>query len=514
MTTSPESLTDLSTATLQDGVSRLNSGRVLCVGDIMLDKFVYGNVERISPEAPIPVLHVQREKKMLGGVGNVAANIASLGGQTVVIAVTGNDDADREVRAVMQAQGITAAMVAASDRQTTVKTRFVSGTQQVLRVDEEKTAAIPQAAEQEVLKWVDHYIGDVGAVILSDYKKGVLTDAVIQGVMSRAKAAGVTVIVDPKDKNFARYAGADIITPNRKELEAATGSSCADDSAVEAAVRDLQGKYNFGAVLATRSQQGMSYLQLAHAPQVALHIPAQVREIFDVSGAGDTVIATLALGCAAGLSRPTAVMLSNLAAGIVVGKPGTATVRSDELLQAIAETTALVATGGDNAARGSLWRGAAARKQMGLAAAVDDVNRRRVKGQIIGFTNGCFDLLHPGHLSSLRQARAACDYLVVAINSDASVRKLKGPTRPVQDEATRSDILASLEMVDCVLIFDTDTPMPLLEALRPDVLVKGGQYKLEEVVGYELLQSYGGKIVRADMEDGFSTTNTIARMAS
>ncbi len=513
MTAPNESLNDLSTSALQDGVGRLPQGRVLCVGDIMLDKFVYGNVERISPEAPIPVLHVQREKKMLGGVGNVAANIASLGGQAVVIAVTGTDDADREVRAVLQAQGITAAMVPASDRQTTVKTRFVSGTQQVLRVDEEKSSAIPQVAEDAILQWVDKYIGDVGAVILSDYKKGVLTDAVISGVMSRAKAAGVTVIVDPKDKNFARYAGADIITPNRKELEAASATACADDSAVENAVRALQQQHGFGAVLATRSQQGMSYLQLTNDAPVALHIPAQVREIFDVSGAGDTVIATLALGCAAGLARPTAVMLSNLAAGIVVGKPGTATVRSDELLGAIAETTAAVATGGDGA-RGSLWRGAAARKQMTLAAAVDEVSRRRVKGQIIGFTNGCFDLLHPGHLSSLRQARAACDYLIVAINADASVRKIKGPTRPVQDEATRADILASLEMVDCVLVFDTDTPMPLLQALRPDVLVKGGQYKLEEVVGYELLQSYGGKIVRAEMEDGFSTTNTIARMAS
>lgn len=511
MTLSTESLSDLSTARLQEGVARLPGGRVLCVGDIMLDKFVYGNVERISPEAPIPVLHVQREKKMLGGVGNVAANIASLGGTAIVVAVTGNDDADGEIRAVMQHNGITAALVASADRQTTVKTRFVSGTQQVLRVDEENAAAISQAAEDAILQWVDRYIAGVGAVILSDYKKGVLTDAVIQGVLQRARAAGVTVIVDPKDKNFARYAGADIITPNRKELEAATGRTCGDDAAVEAAARDLQRDHGFGAVLATRSQQGMSYLHLAAEPALALHIPAQVREIYDVSGAGDTVIATLALGCAAGLARPCAVMLSNLAAGIVVGKPGTATVRSDELLAAIAETAGATAAG--EGARGNLWRGAAARKQMTLAGAVDEISRRRVKGQIIGFTNGCFDLLHPGHLSSLRQARAACDYLIVAINADSSVRRIKGPARPVQDEHTRADILASLEMVDCVLVFDTDTPMPLLEALRPDVLIKGGQYKLEDVVGYELLQSYGGRIVRAEMEDGFSTTNTIARMA-
>lgn len=492
----------LSVARLQDAVARLPQGRVLCIGDIMLDRFVYGGVERISPEAPIPVLHVQREKKMLGGVGNVAANIAALGGQAIVIAVTGDDTAGQNVQADLQAQGITAALVAASDRQTTVKTRFICGTQQVLRVDEEKSAAIPAAAENEILQWVDKYIGHVGAVVLSDYKKGVLTDAVLQGAIERARAAGVPVIVDPKDKNFARYRGADILTPNRKELEAATGMATESDADIVAAVAKLCADHGFGAVLATRSQAGMSYVGGGDA----LHIPAQVKAIFDVSGAGDTVIATLATAVAAGVARETAVGLANLAAGIVVGKPGTATARPDELLDVIAENAAM-------GLRGSEWTGAAARKQMSLAACVDEVSRRRVRGQTVGFTNGCFDLLHPGHLSTLRQARAACDYLIVAINSDASVRKLKGPTRPVQDEATRADILASLEMVDCVLVFDTETPMPLLEAIRPDALVKGGQYKLEEVVGYELLQSYGGKIVRAEMENGFSTTNTIARMA-
>ena len=512
MTTAHDSLNDLSANALQIGVAELAHGSVLCVGDIMLDRFIYGQVERISPEAPIPVLHVQREKKMLGGVGNVAANIASLGGKVIVVAVTGNDTADQDVRAALQAQNITAALVTANDRQTTVKTRFISGGQQVLRVDEEKAAAVSASAEADILKWVDKYIGHVGAVILSDYKKGVLTDAVIQGVIARAKKAGATVIVDPKDKNFARYAGADIISPNRKELEAACGMACTTDEEVEAAAKILATQHGFGAILATRSQQGMSYLQYSDIKPVLLHIPAQVREIFDVSGAGDTVVATLALACAAKLPRATGVMLSNLAAGIVVGKPGTATVRSDELLAAIAEAGA-VAVGGDKASRGNLWRLAAARKQMSVAGAADEISRRRVRGQVIGFTNGCFDLLHPGHLSLLRQARGSCDYLIVAINADSSVQKLKGPTRPIQDEATRADILASLEMVDCVLTFDTETPMPLLEALRPDVLVKGGQYKLEEVVGHELLQSYGGKIVRADMEEGFSTTNIVTRMA-
>lgn len=501
------SLDDLAPVALQNAVAQLPRGRVLCIGDIMLDRFVYGNVERISPEAPIPVLHVAREKKMLGGVGNVAANIASLGGSVILLAVTGRDAVGAEIGEHLEAQDITAQLIVAPDRHTTIKTRFISNGQQMLRVDEEKSAPVPAECEAELLDWVETYLPDVGAVILSDYKKGVLTDVVLQGVISRAKAAGVPVIVDPKDKNFDRYRGATLVTPNRKELEAAVGRTCATDAEIEQAAADLQKKFDFGAVLATRSQAGMSYINAATALPVALHVPARVRDIYDVSGAGDTVIATLATGLAAGLAAPTAVLLANIAAGIVVGKPGTATARPDELLAMIAETA------GHAGGRGSLWADAAARKRMSLAGAVDEVSRRRVKGQVIGFTNGCFDLLHPGHLSTLRQARAACDYLVVAINSDASVRKLKGPTRPVQDEVTRADILASLEMVDCVLVFDTETPMPLLEALRPDVLVKGGQYKLEEVVGYQLLQSYGGRILRAEMEDGFSTTNTIARMA-
>lgn len=495
---------DLSPAALQEAVGRLNRARVVCLGDVMLDRFVYGSVDRISPEAPIPVLHVQREKRMLGGVGNVAANIAALGAAATLIAVTGQDAAGDDVRSALQEQGITADLVAALDRQTTVKSRFISGTQQILRVDEEKAAAIPAAAEADILAALDRHLPQAGALILSDYKKGVLTDAVITGAIARADKAGVPVIVDPKDKNFARYRGAGILTPNRKELEAATGLATETDADIVAAAAALQKAHGFGAILATRSQAGMSYIAQDGA---ALHIPAQVREIYDVSGAGDTVIATLAAGVAAGVAIHTAVSLANFAAGVVVGKAGTATVRPDELLQAVADDAA-------HAVRGNEWAGQAARKQMGLAACIDEVNRRRVRGQTIGFTNGCFDLLHPGHLATLRQAKAACDYLVVAINSDASVRKLKGPTRPVQSEQTRGDILASLEMVDCVLVFDTDTPMPLLEALRPDVLVKGGQYKLEEVVGYQLLQSYGGKIVRAEMEDGFSTTNTIARMAS
>lgn len=491
----------LSPQALGDAIAVLPKGRVLCIGDIMLDRFVYGQVERISPEAPIPVLHVQREKKMLGGVGNVAANIASLGGEAIVIAVTAEDTAGGEIQSLLTEQNITAALVAAYDRQTTVKARFISGGQQILRVDEEKTASITAETEKEILNWAAKYMSHVGAVILSDYKKGVLTDGVINGVIALAKAVGVQVIVDPKDKNFARYAGADIITPNRKELEAATGKTAQSDDEVEEAARNLCAAHGFGAVLATRSQAGMSYIKGAQA----LHIPARVREIYDVSGAGDTVIATLATVVAAGISAPTAVALSNIAAGIVVGKAGTATARPDELLAAISESAA-------GAAATAHQRLAA--KLSPLASVVDEVERRRVLGQKIGFTNGCFDLLHPGHLSSLRQAKAACDYLIVAINTDASVRKLKGPTRPVQSQAARAEILASLDMVDAVLIFDTDTPMPLLEAIRPDVLIKGGQYKLEEVVGYQLLQSYGGTILRAEMEDGFSTTNTVARITA
>ena len=476
-------------------ISSLSDARLLCVGDVMLDRFVYGAVDRISPEAPIPVLRVTREKHMPGGVGNVALNVAALGAAVTLIAVIGRDSAGQELENLLKTEGIVADLVAAPTRQTTVKSRFISANQQVLRVDREETAAIDKITEESILTALGRHIAKAQAIILSDYKKGLLTPRVIEGVIAAARKAGIPVIVDPKDTNFAIYKGATVITPNRKELEAASAMTCKADDEVRAACMKQIAAHGFQAVLATRSQDGMSLVQQTADP---LHIPAQVRDIYDVSGAGDTVIAVFATGLAAGMPMQEAARIANAAAGIVVGKPGMATARIDEIEEALLQETAVAGH---------------FKKITASKGAADAAERCRVRGKRIGFTNGCFDLLHPGHLSTLQQARAACDFLIVGLNSDASVRRLKGPTRPVQDERARAAVLAALADVDMVVIFEEDTPLELIRAIRPDVLVKGGQYKLEEVVGYEVVTSYGGKIVRAEMADGFSTTNTISKMA-
>jgi D-beta-D-heptose 7-phosphate kinase / D-beta-D-heptose 1-phosphate adenosyltransferase len=480
-------------------LSRLQDARVLCIGDVMLDRFIYGGVERISPEAPIPVLLVEREKHMLGGAGNVVANIAALGAQAALLAVVGNDTAGADVARLLAEMKVEAALEPAADRMTTVKSRFISGQQQVLRVDREKGAAIPAAIEDRIIARAEKLIPETGAVVLSDYRKGLLTDRIVSSVIDIARRHGKPVIVDPKGEDFSRYRGASVITPNRKELETATGLKAGSDEEVRAAAAKVISTCGIPAVLATRSKDGMSVVTAEEAP---LHIPANVHEVYDVSGAGDTVIAAFSAALAAGVTMRNAALLANIAAGIVVGKPGTAVARPDEIEKVLSEGYAIE--------KQSYQRKT---KLTTKAGAAEQAERWRVRGFKVGFTNGCFDLLHPGHLSTLRQAKAACDYLVVAINSDASVKRLKGPSRPVQDEVARTAILSALEMVDLVVVFEEDTPVEYLKAVRPDVLVKGGQYKLEEVVGYDLITSWGGKVVRAEMEEGFSTTGTIQKMA-
>lgn len=473
------------------------TSRVLCVGDVMLDRFVYGSVDRISPEAPIPVMLVEREKHMLGGAGNVVANIAALGGKAVLLSVVGIDAAGDDIRKQLSDLNIDAALETATDRQTTVKSRFVCGGQQMLRVDREKTAAIGADIEQKIIAQLEKIIPAAGAVVLSDYKKGLLTDGIIRAAIDTARRHGKPVIVDPKGQDFTRYKGASVITPNRKELETATGMKAGTDEEVRAAAMKIIVSCGIQTVLATRSKDGMSIISQDAEP---VHIPANVREVYDVSGAGDTVIAAFAAALAGGALLKEAAQLANIAAGIVVGKAGTATARPEEI-RAVLDASA------------SAEKSAGQSKIAAKAAAAEQSERWKAKGLKVGFTNGCFDLLHPGHLSTLRQAKAACDRLIVAINSDDSVKRLKGPQRPVQNEAARAEILASLSMVDMVIVFDEDTPLDLMKAVKPDVLVKGGQYKLEEVVGYDLIASWGGKVVRAVMEEGFSTTGTIEKMA-
>ncbi|HYD70846.1 D-glycero-beta-D-manno-heptose-7-phosphate kinase [Azospirillum sp.] len=476
-------------------IDSLSSARVLCVGDVMLDRFVYGAVDRVSPEAPIPVLRIERESAMLGGAGNVAANVMALGAGCRFISVIGDDGAGAELRRLVAGElGDAAGMVAQPGRQTTVKTRFIGGRQQLLRADAETVAPIAADSANLVSGMVRDALFDVGAVILSDYGKGVLTDKLLARVIAVARTAGLPVVVDPKGSDYRRYKGASIVTPNRKELMEATGMPADTDEQVAAACRRIIETCGIDAVLATRSERGMSVVT---KDGLVAHLPAEAREVFDVSGAGDTVVATLTAALSAGVPLEDAARLANLAAGIVVGKVGTAVVRAPELLEALHTQE---------------WRHGEA-KVATREQAAECAERWRLRGKRVGFTNGCFDLLHPGHVSLLSQAKAACDVLVVGLNSDESVQRLKGPTRPVQSETARATVLASMAPVDLVVIFGEDTPEQLIKALRPDVLVKGADYTIDKVVGADFVQSYGGKVVLADLVAGQSTTNTIKRMA-
>ncbi|PWC43590.1 D-glycero-beta-D-manno-heptose-7-phosphate kinase [Azospirillum sp. TSO22-1] len=477
-------------------IDALAQARVLCVGDLMLDRFVYGSVDRVSPEAPIPVLRIEREAVMLGGSGNVAANLLGLGAACRFVSVVGDDGPGAEVRHIVERQiGSAEGIVVEPGRQTTLKTRFIGSRQQLLRADAETVAPIGPASVEAVLAAARAALPEVGAVILSDYGKGMLTDALVAGLIEAARAAGLPVVVDPKGTDYRRYRGASIVTPNRKELMQATGLPADDDAQVEAACRRLIETCGIDAVIATRSERGMSVVTRSGP---AVHLPAEAREVFDVSGAGDTAVAALTAALSAGVELNDAARLANLAAGIVVGKVGTAVVRAPELLAAL---------------HAQEWRQGEA-KVAAREEAAERAERWRLRGKRVGFTNGCFDLLHPGHISLLTQARAACDVLVVGLNSDESVQRLKGPTRPVQSETARATVLASLSCVDLVVVFGEDTPEQLIKALRPDVLVKGADYTVETVVGAGFVQSYGGKVVLANLVAGQSTTNTIKRMQS
>ncbi len=482
-------------AELLQSLETIAGARVLCVGDVMLDRFVYGGAERISPEAPIPVLRVERQMEMLGGAGNVARNLAGLGVSTTFVSVVGRDAAGTRIAALLgELTGTEADLVNGDNRTTSIKTRYIAGSQQMLRADEESLEPLDGRLRESVLKKVLAALPDCGAVILADYGKGMFGGGLAKQVISLAIEASVPVVVDPQGRDFAPYSGADLVTPNLKELAEASGQSTDGDEAIVTAANRLIDGTGVKGVLATRSADGMSLIVKGEAPR---HFAAEARDVFDVSGAGDTVAATMAAGLAAGIPVGRAVELANTAAGIVVGKIGTAVAYADDIAAAL-RAAELAGSG---------------MKIVPRQPAVDRVEQWRGQGLKVGFTNGCFDLLHPGHLSVIAQARKACDRLIVALNSDASTTRLKGPKRPIQGEAARAAVLASLETVDLVVIFEDDTPADLIELLKPEVFVKGADYRIEDIPEAKIVQAYGGEIVLAELADGHSTTSTIARIA-
>jgi D-beta-D-heptose 7-phosphate kinase/D-beta-D-heptose 1-phosphate adenosyltransferase len=468
---------------------------VLCIGDLMLDRFVYADMERISPEAPVPVLRLKHTREMLGGAGNVANNIASLGGRAVLAGLVGQDATGDCLRRVLASlPRVISACVDTGERPTICKTRFIAANQQVVRADDESLLPLSPTEHDALLASIRAWFGRVGAVVLSDYGKGVLTRATVAEVIADARAAGIPVFVDPKSSDFSHYRGATCITPNLKELAAASGEAVSDAAGVTRAARRVLAQAQAQAILATRSEKGM---MLIEADGEVHSVPARAREVFDVSGAGDTVIATMALCAAAGRTLSQAMRVANAAASVVVSKLGTATADIAEVMQEFEDQDHEGAT-------------VMAPGVQPFDQARELVRRWKQQGMVVGFTNGCFDIIHPGHVALLARARSECDRLVVALNTDRSVQAVKGPSRPVNTLEARARVIAALRYVDCVVSFDDDTPLELIRSLMPDVLVKGADYTLEGVVGGDLVRAAGGRVVLAKLVPDQSTTRTIS----
>lgn len=463
------------------------NARVVVVGDVMLDRFVYGKAKRLSPEAPVPVVLLSDRQSMAGGAGNVARNIFALGGEVALLAVAGLDNDGEELA---QHLGRANHIVRMLGRRTTVKMRVVAEGQQLVRVDDEEVIEISAVEQSSLLETLGRVLPGAGALVLSDYNKGVLTPAFCAAAIQLAHQHGVPCLVDPKGRDYSHYAGADVITPNASELALATGMPLSSLPEVEAAARTLLQNVPVKNILATLSERGM---MLVPRDGAAVSEPAMAREVFDVSGAGDTAIATLALAVADGRPLHEAMRLANVAAGVVVAKLGTATCSVAELDHALREAEG--ATG----------------EILPWDMATMLVREWQAAGLRVGFANGCFDILHAGHVQMLRSARRLCDKLIVAVNDDASVTRLKGPTRPVNGLADRGAVLAALAAVDGVVSFPQDTPLELITTLRPDVLFKGQDYTIDKVVGASEIESWGGKVELLELLAGRSTTNIISR---
>lgn len=456
---------------------------ILVVGDLMLDEYLWGDMERISPEAPVPVVELSRADRVVGGAGNVVRNAHHLGATVRIVGVVGEDPNARLVREELACMASTDAVLADPGRPTSVKTRILARGKHILRLDHESRRDIDAELQERICDALAR-CPRPGAVVLSDYGKGLLTERVLATALDLAKQWGVPSVVDPKGDDYRKYRGCTVITPNKKEAEQASGRRLTDPESYARAARDLRFVTRATGIVITRGSEGMSVIG-----DSIVDIATEAREVYDVTGAGDTVCSVIALGLAAGLSLVDAARLANTAAGIVVEKVGTSWVSPRELLHRSAETPASKIQDRD---------------QLRLTC-----SRLKSLGKRIVFTNGCFDLLHVGHLKYLAAARAKGDVLVVGLNADSSVRSLKGEKRPLLPETQRAAILAGLESVDFVTLFEELTPEALIEAVMPDVLVKGGDYTVDGVLGREIVERGGGRVEIVPLEPGSSTTSIV-----
>jgi D-beta-D-heptose 7-phosphate kinase / D-beta-D-heptose 1-phosphate adenosyltransferase len=468
---------------------------VLVIGDLMLDRYLVGDVQRISPEAPVPVVLLKQQNDRAGGAANVAANLAELGVETHIAGCVGQDTEASILVGLINRLGIsTDAVIHSETRPTTAKTRVMSSHQQIVRVDQESSEAFNEAESTELRVRIDEAVKNKPAiVILSDYAKGVLTQSFCKAIIKECNFAGIPVIADPKGLDYSKYHGATALTPNKKETAEACGVSINDSKALLAGAKELKKKLGLQFLAVTRGEEGITLLEGSEEHQIA----ATAKQVFDVSGAGDTVIATLAAGLIHGLTAQEALQLANTAAGIVVGKVGTVPINRDELLNELSTKDATEQ----------------ADKITDLATLANKVAAWKAAKQKIVFTNGCFDLLHAGHVTYLEAAKKTGDKLILGLNTDRSVSALKGPTRPVIHEKDRARVLAALEAVDAVILFDEDTPLNLIHAIKPDVIVKGDDYTEDQVVGGKEVKSWGGEVKLIPLVKGRSTSKIIEKMA-
>lgn len=482
---------------LSTGLPPFQNRRILVLGDLMLDRYLWGEVNRISPEAPVPVFQIKKHSEVRGGAGNVVSNLVGLGAAVSVIGLRGADDAGRRLSTLLDHDQIRDLSIECPDRPTITKTRIVSTGQQLIRLDEEEIRPAGADVVKEVIRRVEESAGEADALILSDYGKGFLQSGdLTQAVIAIGRRRGIPVFVDPKGRDWERYRSATCITPNTREMELFDGSSFEADEQLAAAMQRTIERLDLHWLLVTRGAAGMCLMGRDRAPEF---ISTQARQVFDVSGAGDTVIATLALAGAADMAFSDAARLANLAAGVVVGKVGTQPINLFELKAAVRNSEAAV-------------NGHFQTKLFTRETALVQVDAWKANGETIVFTNGCFDLLHPGHIHLLNKAKDFGKRLVVGLNADSSVRRLKGPARPILNEQDRACILASLDCVDMVVLFEEETPENLIALLKPHILAKGSDYSIQQVVGREIVESYGGIVRLIEVLQGYSTTTISKKM--
>ena len=483
---------------LDHRLDALSGVRVLCVGDLVLDQYVYGATQKVSREAPVPILDESRRESMLGAIGNVARNIKALGGEPILISVIGSDAEGQILPRLLESEGVVDAdLLAVHDRATPIKTRFVCNGQQMFCVDRDPKQTLVRDTESAVIDAIRDAAKECDVAILADYGRGMITPGLSQAMISACRAEGVRVLVDPRRRGYGHFDGAYLIKPNAEELADEARRPTESDEEVEEALNVVMaGVPEVENLLVTRSALGMT---LRTQDGEIFHHRSRPRDVFDISGAGDTTIAALALSLGAGASLKDSIDLADRAAGVVIGKVGAATARPDEILA-------------DAAGRPPR---SPVNKLLAREYAIDIAARWRVRGFRVGFTYGHFDILHPGHVAHLRQARALCDRLIVGINDDASVRRLKGPGRPVNDAASRAEVVGGLDCVDRIVILDEDSPINLIRELKPDVVVRGGGSSLNPLgaFGADVVRGYGGEVKSARRSPGYSTDAALAKMS-